>query len=93
MSDSRRLRRIALALVVMSSYMLARPNSASAAPQGAQCGVCYPTLNCPTSTSTDCSTFCGSSVASSCVFGIPGGWTCFGQGTYSSFVYCGLGEE
>lgn len=86
-----RVRKVALALIAFACYSIARPQSAEAAPRGS-CGVCYSTFWCGGDPSGDCQSLCGSSVASSCVNGIPGGWTCLGGGTYSSFVYCGLEE-
>ncbi|HKO19216.1 MAG TPA: hypothetical protein VJU82_10055 [Acidobacteriaceae bacterium] len=86
-----KLRLMSLAVLGMAGVLAAPGNSEAAVVDGAGCGVCDSNSTCPSDSfrSEQCEAYCNSFIASGCMGGIPGGWTCQGGGVYSNFWQCG----
>jgi hypothetical protein len=91
MASHRRIRFMAAVVVGMAVMTLTTPRESRAAPTLFRCGVCTTAFECPDAQTRQeqCNAICDTYVASECLGGIPGGWTCNGGGVYTDSWECG----
>lgn len=88
-----RTRRLALAVIAISGLSWLQPKP-SFARDGSACGVCMTGGSCPSAEFrlVRCQDLCDQTDYTQCL-GIPGGWSCDGDGSYNTFWRCDGGNE